>query len=214
MNEMRKLMEAVKLNESNSDAANQLEEIYQEIKSMMWEAREVARRGFGYDSTGYERAKYWISAIETALDKDHDWLGGNMFTMADTIQELRGEPDEADEYMEEDVENADYGFDYPSEFFDYLEAKIKQDDNLRIEDRWETRDGEAMSVFNDATAVRGEIIVNESGDYENDGVQFYMEREGHTLDDHYFEDYDTSVADQIFDLLTMSMENTIGRRPF
>jgi hypothetical protein len=66
------------------------------------EAKDLVRAGFGGNSVGYERAKYWIAAIETALDKDHDWLGGNMFTMEDTIQELKGAPDAHDEYDEED----------------------------------------------------------------------------------------------------------------
>jgi hypothetical protein len=104
MNEMRKLMESIEQLEEAADPniVVELEGLLAEIKSMVWEAKDLVRAGFGGNSVGYERAKYWIAAIETALDKDHDWLGGNMFTMEDTIQELKGAPDAHDEYDEED----------------------------------------------------------------------------------------------------------------
>jgi hypothetical protein len=69
---------------------DRLEEIRDEIKELLDEATGILRRGGGIT---YERARsYWLAHIRTALDKDHDYLGGSMVTMQNTIDEL-GEDD-------------------------------------------------------------------------------------------------------------------------
>lgn len=76
--------------------ANMLREIKDDIKNQIGEARNLLR--FVESATTKERAKsYWLSQIETALDNDHDWLGGSMCTMEDTINELDYEEEELDE---------------------------------------------------------------------------------------------------------------------
>ena len=44
------------------------------------------------DSSERARAKgYWLPHIRTALDNDHSYLGGSMFTMQNTIDALAQE---------------------------------------------------------------------------------------------------------------------------
>lgn len=220
MNDMKKLMETLdRINEDPSygeteSLIDEMETFLEETKYKIQDLKGALSSRLGYDNPALGRARYWISSIESALDGESEWMGGPMYTMADTINELRSDANEPDEYMEEDVEDTDYGFDDVEEFMDYLEAKVHQNDDLRLEDRSTTRDGASMDIFNDATEITASVVVVESGDYENDGVQFYMYREGNPLAEHYFEHYDTGVAEQILDLINMPMENTIGMRPY
>ena len=70
------------------------EEIRDEIKELVYEARGMLPR----NSIEYERAKsYWIPHILMALDSDHDYLGGSMFTMQDTINDLTIEDEDYDD---------------------------------------------------------------------------------------------------------------------
>jgi hypothetical protein len=74
--------------------ADDLTEIQAEMIDLLDRARTLLR-GTGMAK---ERAEaYWLAHVETALSDDHDYLGGSMVTMVDTIQELRGEDDEDDE---------------------------------------------------------------------------------------------------------------------
>lgn len=70
-----------------------LYEIKDEIKELVYEARDL----FPRNSLTYERARsYWIAHILGALDDENDYLGGSMFTMKETIEELE-DPEEEDE---------------------------------------------------------------------------------------------------------------------
>ena len=74
--------------------------IQDEISDLVKEARDIVRNADGYGRI-YERAKsYWIPHIITALSNDHDYLGGSMCTLEDTIEELKELLEE--EYEEEE----------------------------------------------------------------------------------------------------------------
>jgi len=65
-----------------------LEEIRERMHELLEEAEEIVRNFEGGDMA-YQRAKsYWLAHIKTALDDEHDYLGGSMVTMEDTINEM------------------------------------------------------------------------------------------------------------------------------
>jgi hypothetical protein len=70
-----------------------LEEIKDEIKDLVDEARALV------SGTAERRTTeaYWIAHILGALDEDHEFLGGSMTTMQDTIDALREESEEDDD---------------------------------------------------------------------------------------------------------------------
>lgn len=73
---------------------NRLEEIKEEMLELLDEADRLLS---GAEGMVYDRAKaYWIPHIKMALTKEHDYLGGSMETLEDTIEELR-EPDAEEE---------------------------------------------------------------------------------------------------------------------
>jgi hypothetical protein len=69
------------------------EEIKDQIKELLDEAIDLVP-----DGGVKERAQsYWYSHITTALDDDHEYMGGSMCTMEDTLNEF-----DEEEYDEED----------------------------------------------------------------------------------------------------------------
>ena len=59
------------------------EEIIVEIKELLEEAIDLVPEG-----SALERAKsYWHAHISVALDYDHDYMGGSMCNMQDTLEE-------------------------------------------------------------------------------------------------------------------------------
>ena len=72
---------------------DQLEETRDEIKDLVGEARRIVRGTI----EGNAAESYWIPHILGALDDDHDYLGGSMTTMQDTIEALRRDADSDDE---------------------------------------------------------------------------------------------------------------------
>jgi hypothetical protein len=84
------------------ESLERLEEIEREIGALVEEASDVIR---GFGERPYERAKsYWIAHIKMALNKEHDYLGGSMVTLADTRKELEGMLEDDDE---EELERCD-----------------------------------------------------------------------------------------------------------
>ena len=78
--------------------SERLANIKDEIKELIREAKGIVRFKGGIT---YERARsYWLAHIIMALDKDHEFLGGSMFTMQDTIKEMK-DAEEAEEAMED-----------------------------------------------------------------------------------------------------------------
>lgn len=73
---------------------SRLEEIQEEMIDLLDEASRIVR---GAGGQVYERARaYWLAHVETALHRDHSYLGSSMVTMEDTIRDLK-QGDEDDE---------------------------------------------------------------------------------------------------------------------
>jgi hypothetical protein len=69
------------------EALKTIEEARDEILESLEKAERALRRLGGMP---YARAQsYWIAHIETAVKKDHGYIGGSMITMDDTLEELR-----------------------------------------------------------------------------------------------------------------------------
>jgi len=81
MNERSTGTEAAKI---NAEAIERLREIKHEIGELIDEAMKLLR-----DTPEYDRAKgYWFAHIRCALDHEHAFLGGSMFTLQDSIDAL------------------------------------------------------------------------------------------------------------------------------
>ena len=65
-----------------------LEDIQTKISEDVYEARGLLE---GTGITLQRAERYWIAQILTALDNDESYVGGSMFTMQDSIDELKGE---------------------------------------------------------------------------------------------------------------------------
>jgi len=83
------------MNEIKMKDVLRLQDIKDEIKELVYEAQDLIPR----DTIEFSRAKsYWLPHILMALDKDHDYLGGSMCTMQETVDDLN----ERRELMNED----------------------------------------------------------------------------------------------------------------
>ena len=68
----------------NPQPAIRLQEIKEQMLELLDEAKSILP-----DGMARERAKaYWYAHIKTALLKEHEYLGGSLVTMDDTIAEL------------------------------------------------------------------------------------------------------------------------------
>ncbi len=65
-------------------AKERLEEIREEMLELLEEARNIIPEG----TTKSRAEMYWYAHIKTAILKEHDYLGGSMVTVDDTIEEL------------------------------------------------------------------------------------------------------------------------------
>ncbi len=71
---------------TNQERIDALTEAKGEILDALDKA-ELAVRGTGEEG----RAKaYWLAHIRCALDDDHEYLGGSMYTLQETIDDLEG----------------------------------------------------------------------------------------------------------------------------
>jgi len=70
-----------------SEAAETLIEIKEQMLELLDHARE-ALRGLDDDFLERQATSYWLAHIRTALDSDHEYLGGSMVTMQETIDAL------------------------------------------------------------------------------------------------------------------------------
>ena len=78
---------------NKAEIKERLNEIKEQMLELLAEAKDLIPEGMTK-----ERAKcYWYAHIKTALLKEHEYLGGSLITMDDTINEL-------DEESEEDAE--------------------------------------------------------------------------------------------------------------
>lgn len=72
-----------------TETIERLAEIKDEIAALVDEAQDLLR-----DTPEADRAEsYWIAQIRCALDDDHDYLGGSMVTLQDSIDALASKAD-------------------------------------------------------------------------------------------------------------------------
>ena len=84
-----------------------LAEIKEDMLGLLDEAKHIVR-----GTPDWERAKgYWIAAIRTALDEEHEYLGGSMCTMQDTIDSLSDDDEDEADFEEENQGDASEALD-------------------------------------------------------------------------------------------------------
>lgn len=80
---------------STTQLADQLRDIQLELIDLLDQADRLLRNA---PSITRERAQsYWLAHARMALTKNHSFLGGSMFDMEDTINELDSTDEEDDE---------------------------------------------------------------------------------------------------------------------
>ncbi len=68
----------------NAESIERLTEIKEQMLELLEEAKDLLPEGMTK-----ERAKcYWYAHIKTAILKEHEFLGGSLVTVDDTISEL------------------------------------------------------------------------------------------------------------------------------
>lgn len=71
---------------ARTEKTGRLKEIQREMLDLLDEASRIVRAAGGGH---HERARvYWLAHIESALHRDHGYLGGSVVTMEDTISEI------------------------------------------------------------------------------------------------------------------------------
>jgi len=76
-----------------TEITERLTEIKEQMLELLDEAKNIIPEGMAK-----ERAKcYWYAHIKTALLKEHEYLGGSLVTMDDTINEISEEESEEEE---------------------------------------------------------------------------------------------------------------------
>ena len=76
---------------NNLDKAIKLEEVQTKISELVYEARYILS---GTGITQQRAERYWLGQILTALSEDESYVGSSMFTMQESINELKGEDEE------------------------------------------------------------------------------------------------------------------------
>lgn len=72
-----------------SENLDRLKEIQEEMLELRREAEKLLHKDGG---SHYMRAKaYWLAQLKTSLTNEHEYLGGSMCSMQDTIEEIEGE---------------------------------------------------------------------------------------------------------------------------
>lgn len=68
-----------------SEIAERLKDIKEQMLDLLYDCRQLVR-----GTPEEERASYyWLAHIRCALDNEHSYLGGSMFTMQDCIDGLK-----------------------------------------------------------------------------------------------------------------------------
>jgi hypothetical protein len=77
----------------NAETIERLNEIKEQMLELLEEAKDLLPEGMTK-----ERAKsYWYAHIKTAILKEHEFLGGSLVTIDDTISELEEDFEEANQ---------------------------------------------------------------------------------------------------------------------
>lgn len=78
-----------------TETIERMVEIKDEIKSLVNEAMELLER----DTMIYNRAtSYWFPHILMELDEEHNWIGGSMCSLQNTIDEMNEDSTDSEEY--------------------------------------------------------------------------------------------------------------------
>ena len=78
---------------NKTEITERLTEIKEQMLELLDEAKDIIPEGMAK-----ERAKcYWYAHIKTALLKEHEYLGGSLVKMDDTINEISEEESEEEE---------------------------------------------------------------------------------------------------------------------
>jgi len=80
----------------NAETIERLIEIKEQMLELLDEAMYLLPEGM----TKTRAKSYWYAHIKTALLKEHEYLGGSLVTMDDTINELEEEEEESEEVAE------------------------------------------------------------------------------------------------------------------
>lgn len=81
--------------QGTTQVAQELRDIQLELIDLLDRAKELLRNA---PSITRERAQsYWLAHARMAITKNHDYLGGSMFDMDDTIKELEDAAQEVEE---------------------------------------------------------------------------------------------------------------------
>ena len=81
--------------EAGMEKIDRLDEIKDEFKELLREAHRLIREA-GSEHILARAEAYWLAHIKMAIDKDHDYLGGSMCSMDDTIREIESHLDQRD----------------------------------------------------------------------------------------------------------------------
>jgi len=83
------------------------EEIKEQIKELLEEAIDLVP-----DHARARANAYWYAHISTSLDDDHDYMGGSMCSMQDSLEEF--DDVEEDEEEDQDLDTGVSSTSYPS----------------------------------------------------------------------------------------------------
>lgn len=123
---------------SREELIEQFEETYENLQSVVNELQHLVRNI--PDETLKERARRMMLAhLEMAMNNDHMWLGGNMYTLADLIEDLRDPGNWDEEEVEETIEEVPAA---PME-----ESAEEETEEEPVEEACETPTGETYLVI-------------------------------------------------------------------
>lgn len=110
--------------QEDDESTYRFEEIMGEMQNLLHEAMEIVQHS-GREDT-YSRARsYWYAHIEGAIDKESSqFMGGSMYDMASTLEELRGNDDRGDEEeYEEGIQEDSTGSENSIKFSEYMKSR-------------------------------------------------------------------------------------------
>ena len=76
------------MSKSIHEVSSDLCDKYEDLKESVREIQRLLREPTVPELTRQRAESYWLAHIRQALDSDHSYLGGSMFTMEDTMREI------------------------------------------------------------------------------------------------------------------------------
>lgn len=74
------------------EIVDELGEIQSQILDLVEQARALLRRN-GLQGALMRAESYWVAHVITAVSNDHDYLGGSMVSLQNTIDEIKNDDD-------------------------------------------------------------------------------------------------------------------------